>query len=175
MLEWLRRSRTLPDDPVTLVEEQDIPADSRNSYVPSVLYGIELHGQRIGDCDLRLGMNEELYYAGNIGYNIQKEYRGHGYAYEACRILFRLARTKYHMEELIITCSPDNLASKKTLREAGRAAAGDRRGAGGPLALPARGDGQGHLPLPAVNPDSTMPPAESGISYGNAIMGSCIA
>jgi predicted acetyltransferase len=119
MLEWLRRSRTLPDDPVTLVEEQDIPADSRNSYVPSVLYGIELHGQRIGDCDLRLGMNEELYYAGNIGYNIQKEYRGHGYAYEACRILFRLARTKYHMEELIITCSPDNLASKKTLQKLG--------------------------------------------------------
>ena len=119
MLEWLRRSRTLPDDPVTLVEEQDIPADSRNSYVPSVLYGIELHGQRIGDCDLRLGMNEELYYAGNIGYNIQKEYRGHGYAYEACRILFRLARTKYHMEELIITCSPDNLASKKTLEKLG--------------------------------------------------------
>jgi len=119
MLEWLRRGRTLPDDPVTLVEEQDIPADSRNSYVPSVLYGIELHGQRIGDCDLRLGMNEELYYAGNIGYNIQKEYRGHGYAYEACRILFRLARTKYHMEELIITCSPDNLASKKTLQKLG--------------------------------------------------------
>ena len=119
MLEWLRRSRTLPDDPVTLVEEQDIPADSRNSYVPSVLYSIELHGQRIGDCDLRLGMNEELYYAGNIGYKIQKEYRGHGYAYEACRILFRLARTKYHMEELIITCSPDNLASKKTLQKLG--------------------------------------------------------
>ena len=119
MLEWLRRSRTLPDDPVTLVEEQDIPADSRNSYVPSVLYSIELHGQRIGDCDLRLGMNEELYYAGNIGYNIQKEYRGHGYAYEACRILFRLARTKYHMEELIITCSPDNIASKKTLQKLG--------------------------------------------------------
>lgn len=119
MLEWLRRGRTLPDDPVTLVEEQDIPADSRNSWVPSVLYGIELHGKRIGDCDLRIGMNEELYYAGNIGYNIQKEYRGHGYAYEACRILFRLARTKYHMEELIITCSPDNLASKKTLQKLG--------------------------------------------------------
>ncbi|MBR2067599.1 MAG: GNAT family N-acetyltransferase [Solobacterium sp.] len=68
----------------------------------------------VGKCDLRLGMNEELYYAGNIGYRIYEKYRGHRYAYQACLILFEIAKEKYGMKRLLITCSPDNYASKKT-------------------------------------------------------------
>ena len=80
-------------------------------------YSIVLHNSQtvVGDCDLRVGMNDELYYAGNIGYNIIYNYRGNGYAYEACRLLFEVAKEKFHMKELIITCSPDNIASRKTL------------------------------------------------------------
>ena len=101
---------------VDLVEEQVEAADRWNQFVPSYYYGIYVHDteRRVGYCDLRVGKNDELYYAGNIGYRINQPYRGRHYAYEACRMLFALAKKK-GMEDLIITCSPDNTASRKTL------------------------------------------------------------
>ena len=64
-------------------------------------------------------MNDMLYYAGNIGYHVYERYRGNGYAYKACLELFKIAKNVYHMDKLIITCSPDNIASKKTLIKLG--------------------------------------------------------
>lgn len=83
---------------------------------PSVFYNIVKHGTNkiVGRCDLRIGMNWELYYAGNIGYFISARNRGNAYAYYACKILFEIAKEEYNMNEIIITCSPDNIASYKT-------------------------------------------------------------
>lgn len=105
---------------VDLVVEQIIPPDKDNQYVPSYVYGIYLHQsfQRVGNCDLRVGKNEELYYAGNIGYRISPFFRGHHYAYEACLLLLDAAKER-GMEEVIITCSPDNDASRKTIEKLG--------------------------------------------------------
>ncbi len=119
MFRWLKRQKKeerICGDAVDLVHEKDVSATRFNNFVPSKYYGIFVHGTdiRAGYCDLRLGMNEELYYAGNIGYHIEAERRGHGYAYAACMMLFDIAR-KEGMEELIITCSPDNTPSRKTL------------------------------------------------------------
>lgn len=120
MFWWAKKKKRIQGMDVDLVEERKVEGDYANSYVPSVFYGIYLHGKdtRVGNCDIRYGMNEELYYAGNIGYHIDPAYRGHGYAYDACLILFQLAR-KADMSELIITCSPDNIASEKTLEKLG--------------------------------------------------------
>ncbi|MDO5109101.1 MAG: GNAT family N-acetyltransferase [Erysipelotrichaceae bacterium] len=95
--------------------------DASNLYVGSEIFCICLHGTnvKIGECDLRLGMNEELYYAGNIGYRIYERYRGHGYAYESAVMLMNYARDRYGMKELILTCSPDNIPSRKTLEKLG--------------------------------------------------------
>lgn len=105
---------------VDLVMEQTLPCWLDGGDVRSLNFDIYLHDTsiRAGFCDLRLGMNEELYYAGNIGYRIFPGERGHGYAYESCRILFDIARSK-GMTELIITCSPDNIASRRTLEKLG--------------------------------------------------------
>lgn len=101
---------------VDLIEEQKVSPSFSNQYVRSIVYGIYLHhtNTRIGNCDIRLGHNDELYYAGNIGYHINPPYRGHSYAYDACQILFEVAR-KNGMTDLIITCSPDNIPSRCTL------------------------------------------------------------
>lgn len=72
----------------------------------------------IGACELRIGHNDNLYYGGNIGYGIEEEYRGHHYAGKACLLLFELAR-KHDLKYLIITCNPDNYASRKTCEYAG--------------------------------------------------------
>lgn len=70
-----------------------------------------------GYCDLRTGMNQELYYLGQIGYHVYPKYRGNHYAYEACLLLFEIAKKEYGMTEMLITCDPDNIPSRKTLEK----------------------------------------------------------
>ena len=83
-------------------------------WVPAYYFAICLpDGTKIGDCDLRIGHNQNLYYGGNIGYAIDAAYRGHHYAGKACRLLFELAK-KHELGYVIITCDPDNTASRKT-------------------------------------------------------------
>jgi len=79
-----------------------------------ILYDIVLNstGGIVGYCDLRKIHDENHYYFGNVGYRIYQPYRGHNYAYKACLLLFKAAKEQ-GMDYLIITCSPDNLASKR--------------------------------------------------------------
>ncbi|MFI3284230.1 MAG: GNAT family N-acetyltransferase [Erysipelotrichaceae bacterium] len=71
--------------------------------------------EKVGMIDLRIGMNDYYYYLGQVGYNILEKYRGHHYSYKACRVLFEIVKAQYKMKELWITCSPENIASYKTL------------------------------------------------------------
>lgn len=95
--------------------------DEKSSFdgVPTVYYNIYKHGERdtIGTIELRLTVDGDMYYYGNIGYKIDKNYRGHNYAYHACKVLFKVAKEEFNMDELIITCSPENIASYKTLKK----------------------------------------------------------
>lgn len=82
--------------------------------VPVYYYRIQrLDGTEVGRCDLRVGDNERLMIAGNVGYNVWQEHRGHHYAAKACRLLADIAREK-GMTRLIITCDPSNIPSRKT-------------------------------------------------------------
>ena len=92
-------------------------ASCNNDFVNTYYYNIILNHRVVGICDLRVGMNEELYYAGNIGYHIYERYRGNGYAYLACLELFKIAKEKFKMASLIITCSPENIGSRKTIEK----------------------------------------------------------
>ena len=105
---------------IDLVEERKERPAQYNQYVLTFYYGIYLHdrGVRIGNCDLRIGHNNELYYAGNIGYHIDPAYRGHHYAYEACVLMLDEA-VKNQMDYILITCSPGNVASRKTIERLG--------------------------------------------------------
>lgn len=75
---------------------------------------LDQQGHQVGYCDLRFGMNEELYYAGHIGYHIYPLYRGNHYALYATKLLLKLA-AEFKMKQVYITCSPNNLPSKKTI------------------------------------------------------------
>ena len=106
---------------VDLKHEYTRSPSSFNNYIPSVIFGIYEHGtsNKAGEIDLRLGMDDELYYAGQVGYRIYENYRGHRYAYYACRMIFQIAHDEYHMDELLITCSPENTPSRLTLEQLG--------------------------------------------------------
>ncbi len=89
--------------------------------IPTVFYSIYLHGSdiKVGECDLRLKIDERMYYYGHIGYHIDTAYRGNHYAYRACQLLFEIAYNEFNIDELIITCNPDNIPSYKTLKALG--------------------------------------------------------
>lgn len=86
--------------------------------LPSWQFVIRRKGERrtIGLCDLRVGWEDAILYAGHIGYRILLPYRGHGYAERAARLLLALA-DRIGMEEVLITCDPDNAPSRRTLEK----------------------------------------------------------
>ena len=92
----------------------------RKYWVFPVVYQYDIYLQEnglvIGRCDYRCLHNAENYYAGNIGYMIFPEFRGNGYAFSAAKLLCYLARS-LGAKKLYITCSPENIASKKTIEK----------------------------------------------------------
>ena len=109
----------LKNDEIQLVLEKTVDGNAEKGWVPAYHFVIcDGKGMKMGVYDLRIGHNDNLYYGGNIGYRVEEEYRGHHYAGKACMLLFNLAR-KHDMEYLIITCNPDNYASRKTCEYAG--------------------------------------------------------
>lgn len=105
------------DEIVTLKETERLSEDDTVDHVASISYDIyNRHGFKVGCIDLRLTMNEWMYYYGHVGYRIKRLYRGRHYAYLACLKLFEIARNEFGMDSLIITCCPDNIASLKTIQ-----------------------------------------------------------
>ena len=109
----------LENEEIKLVLEKTVDGDAEKDWVPAYHFAIHnKQGIKMGVCDLRIGHNDKLYYGGNIGYRVAEEYRGPHYAGKACLLLFELAR-KHDLGYLIITCNPDNYASRKTCEYAG--------------------------------------------------------
>ena len=114
MVEKFLSTDHLKNGEIQLVLEKTAPGDAEKGWVPAYHFAIcDPEGNKMGVCDLRLGHNELLYFGGNIGYRVEEPYRGHHYAAKACRLLFGLAK-QHEMEYVVITCNPDNIASRKT-------------------------------------------------------------
>lgn len=109
----------LENEEIKLVLEKTVEGNKEKSWVPAYHFIIcHREGMKLGSCDLRIGHNEKLYYGGNIGYRIEEKYRGHHYATKACLLLFKLAKM-HNLKYVIITCNPDNFASRRTCEHAG--------------------------------------------------------
>ncbi len=72
----------------------------------------------VGKISLRLGHSYHSYYNGNIGYEIDEEYRGHHYALLACQMVLKIAK-QHNMDKLYIACDYDNIASSRTIERLG--------------------------------------------------------
>ena len=81
-------------------------------------------GEIVGRCDLRAGHNAETDIGGNIGYAVFPQYRGHGYALQACRLLLEMA-ARQGMSRVGICCERENTASRKTCERLGAVFCGE--------------------------------------------------
>ena len=93
-----------------------VNSDLPSGWQPYYIYIIFIDNVEIGKIVLREGNNQQRYFDGHIGYTIEKPYQGHGYAYQASLLIKDIA-IKKGFKELIFTCSPDNIASKKTIQK----------------------------------------------------------
>lgn len=103
--------------------KENYRVDEKSAYdgVATIYYDIYRisDNAKVGRTDLRLTVEGEMYYYGHVGYHILKEYRGNNYSYFACKILFKIAHDEFNLSELVITCSPENIASYKVLEKLG--------------------------------------------------------
>lgn len=97
-----------------LIRQEYVDKDLPKGWKPYYIYQIVVNNQMVGKVVLRKGTLEERYYDGHVGYSIDKQYRGHNYAYQAVMLLKKEALL-LGFDKLIITCSSDNFASKKTI------------------------------------------------------------
>lgn len=72
----------------------------------------------VGKISIRLGNNYHSYYNGHIGYEVDEEYRGHGFSYQAAKMVLPVAKA-YGMEHIYLVCDEDNVASYKTIEKLG--------------------------------------------------------
>lgn len=114
------QTENMTDGEITLALIEHREAVPEKGFVPSYVFAIceVATGEPVGAIDLRIGYNDLLYYGGHIGYHVDPAHRGHRYAARACGLLFGLAR-RHGMNALIITCNPDNWASRRTIEHAG--------------------------------------------------------
>lgn len=115
-----RDIKKITGDEIDLVLKEVRPANDTCGFVPSYVFTIHRHNHEVpvGQIDLRIGHNVNTYYGGNIGYSVTKAYRGHGYGFKAVKLLIELAQA-HKMDFVIITCNPDNIASRKTAERSG--------------------------------------------------------
>jgi tagatose 1,6-diphosphate aldolase len=79
---------------------------------------LNLADSDVGHINFRIGDTEHVRVcAGHIGFDIHEEFRGHGYAYQACCAISPFVRSVYG--DVTITCDPDNFASIKTIDRLG--------------------------------------------------------
>ncbi|HYF81865.1 MAG TPA: GNAT family N-acetyltransferase [Clostridia bacterium] len=106
----------LSDGEIDIVLYEKYPGDSTKGFVPVFKFSILLNktGEKIGYINLRLKDTEKIVrYIGHIGYGINEAFRGNKFASKACNLVKKVAND-LGMEKLVITCNPDNYASKRT-------------------------------------------------------------
>src|SRR6266568_633793 len=103
---------TLSSADVLLRFVKVVPGEPSKGFVPFYHFRImTVGGSDVGHINFRIGDTEHVRVcAGHIGFEIDEAFRGHGYAFQACRALAPFGRSMY--EAVIITCNPDNLASR---------------------------------------------------------------
>lgn len=105
---------------IDLVLKKYCEAIPEKGWVPKLVYNIVLHNTDdiIGECEARIGNTPNLFYNGHIGYAINPEFRGNGYAGKAVKLLLRACREN-GLGKVYITNSPYNINSRRVCEKLG--------------------------------------------------------
>ncbi|MDB5354097.1 MAG: GCN5-related N-acetyltransferase [Phycisphaerales bacterium] len=114
-----REPGDLQDGEFQVVLTRRAEEDAGKGRAPSYWFTLRAQGKDVGMVNLRIGCGQELdIREGHISYTVYPPFQGRHYAERACRLLLPLAKA-HGMQELWITCHPDNLASRRTCERLG--------------------------------------------------------
>ena len=119
-MNWVFQRPEYSDGTIDLIPLRLPPAEKELGFGRERTWRITEHGSRkeIGRISYRPGESAALYYFGLIGYHIDPPWRGHHYAMRACRLIEGEIR-RGGKSSVVITCDPDNEASRKTIEGLG--------------------------------------------------------
>ena len=105
---------------IDLILKEVCEAVPEKKWVSALVYDIVLHDTQtiIGECSARIGDNENLFYSGHIGYVVNPEFRGKGYAGQSVKLLLNVFKEN-EMEKIYITNSPENISSRRVWEKLG--------------------------------------------------------
>jgi predicted acetyltransferase len=102
-----------------LLRQREEEAPRPRAYVPFTELWMDQDGEYVGRISLRHELNELLWtWGGHIGYSVRPSARGRGHASSALRQMLEVARER-GLTEVLVTCDPDNEASRRTIEGAG--------------------------------------------------------
>lgn len=117
---FLRNRVEYTDGIIDLIPLHVGPPNRELGFGHEQIWRITQHNRtrEIGQISYRDGESKYVYYYGHIGYHIDEPYRGHHYAYRACKLIRKeiLLSGKH---SIVITCDPDNEPSRKTCLKLG--------------------------------------------------------
>ena len=110
-----RNKAEYTDQVIDLIPIHFTPPDPAMGFGREQIWKITLHNSHgeIGQISYRDGESRCIYYFGHIGYHIDPPYRGNHFAKRACMLLADEIRMS-GKRTVVITCDPDNGASRKT-------------------------------------------------------------
>lgn len=108
------------DGVIDLIPLHIAPPDPDLKFGHEQVWRITLHNSRkeIGQISYRDGESRCVYYYGHIGYHIDPPFRGHHYAYRACKLIINEIRFS-GKSSVVITCDPHNIPSRKVCHRLG--------------------------------------------------------
>ena len=120
LLRMFSRKPMFSDGEIDLVLSHEDVRDPECGILDGYTFYIYRSGTRhyLGYVSLRLGESPALYYLGHIGYRIEEEARGRGYACRACRLMEPMLR-RLNLRSVSITANVENLPSRKTCEKLG--------------------------------------------------------
>lgn len=112
---------TLSDDTIFLQLKAILPVNIEKQFLPRYLFNIVLNesGIVVGWLVLRGGLTDvSLQYGGHIGFAIEDKFQGNSYASRALALIRKFTNT-IGLPQILLTCDDDNIASRKTIENAG--------------------------------------------------------
>lgn len=111
----------LIDDDLELIFVEKRFAIAPDNEIP--VYGFIMQnrgsGLEMGAINIKAGYTENIIkFRGNIGFAVNKAFRGHRYSGRSCLLLKAILQS-LNVNPVYITCNPDNVASKKNIETTG--------------------------------------------------------